>query len=121
MTAAADGFTHFPKRPPYLAPLHPVPPVDYDYRYTIDDVEGSGVATDRWERRQGGHVRGGYTLLEPDGRVRFVDYETDGATGGFKAVVRHATPAVKLLSTQQLYRSLAIHGDPLVNKMARRG
>ncbi|XP_046392389.1 cuticle protein 19.8-like [Ischnura elegans] len=106
-------------RAPFFAPLNPVPRVEYDYRYTIDDVAKSGVSTDRWERRVGDFVRGGYTFLEPDGRIRFVDYETDGTSGGFKAVVRHATPAIHFLSTQQLYKSFELHGDPLVNKLAR--
>ena len=64
--------------------------VQYHYRYAVDDPT-SGVINDRWEHRQGEYVKGAYSVLEPDGRLRIVDYEVDGPNG-FHAVVRTQFP-----------------------------
>lgn len=64
--------------------------VRYDFRYAVDDA-ASGVMADRWEMRLGEYVKGAYSLLGPDGKVRIVDYEVDGARG-FHAVVRTHYP-----------------------------
>jgi hypothetical protein len=64
--------------------------VQYHYRYAVDDPT-SGVINDRWEHRHGEYVKGAYSVLEPDGRLRIVDYEVDGPKG-FHAVVRTQFP-----------------------------
>jgi hypothetical protein len=64
--------------------------VQYHYRYAVDDPT-SGVVNDRWEHRQGEYVKGAYSVLEPDGQLRIVDYEVDGSKG-FHAVVRTQFP-----------------------------
>jgi hypothetical protein len=65
--------------------------VQYHYRYAVDDPL-SGVINDRWEHRHGEYVKGAYSVLDPDGRVRTVDYEVDG-TKGFHAVIRTQFPS----------------------------
>nr|CAD7456278.1 unnamed protein product [Timema tahoe] len=90
-------------------------PIRYEYRYAVDDPQ-SGVVNDRWEHRLGEYVKGAYSLLEPDGKVRTVDYEVDGAKG-FHAVIRTNNPAIRLLSTSQLLQSTMRHGNPPVNTL----
>jgi hypothetical protein len=65
--------------------------VQYHYRYAVDDPI-SGVINDRWEHRHGEYVKGAYSVLEPDGRLRIVDYEVDGPKG-FHAVIRTQFPS----------------------------
>nr|CAD7194377.1 unnamed protein product [Timema douglasi] len=93
----------------------PPEPIRYEYRYAVDDPQ-SGVVNDRWEHRLGEYVKGAYSLLEPDGKVRTVDYEVDGAKG-FHAVIRTNNPAIRLLSTSQLLQSTMRHGNPPVNTL----
>ncbi|KOB76306.1 putative cuticle protein [Operophtera brumata] len=45
----------------------------------------------QWELRDGGNVKGSYSLLEPDGSIRTVDY-TASDLAGFNAVVKHVGP-----------------------------
>ncbi|XP_021929257.1 uncharacterized protein LOC110834429 isoform X1 [Zootermopsis nevadensis] len=87
--------------------------VQYHYRYAVDDPL-SGVINDRWEHRHGEYVKGAYSVLGPDGRVRTVDYEVDGPKG-FHAVIRTQFPSNSLLSYIQLQKSLKQHKDPPVN------
>lgn len=62
----------------------------YEFRYSVDDLR-SGVVNDRWEQRVGQFVKGSYSLLEPSGMIRTVNYEVDGRRG-FVAVVRTHYP-----------------------------
>lgn len=87
--------------------------VQYEYRYAVDDPI-SGVINDRWEHRHGEYVKGAYSVLEPDGKVRTVDYEVDGPKG-FHAVIRTQIPSNRWLSYIQLQKSLKQHRDPPVN------
>lgn len=47
---------------------------------------------DRWERRLGEYVKGAYSVLQPDGSVRTVDYEVDGERG-YHAITRLTPPS----------------------------
>ncbi|RZF35804.1 hypothetical protein LSTR_LSTR009220 [Laodelphax striatellus] len=87
--------------------------VQYDYRYSIDDSV-SGVISNRWEERLGEYVKGSYSLLEPNGKIRTVDYEVDGKKG-FQAVVHTKFPANVLLSSQQLEQSRYLTPEPEIN------
>lgn len=42
----------------------------------------------QWEKKHGDSIRGHYSLVEPDGTVRIVDYTADSKSG-FNAVVKH--------------------------------
>lgn len=75
-------------------------PPRYSYNYGVSD----GITGDRksqHEVRDGDVVKGSYSLVEPDGSIRVVDYAADDVNG-FNAVVKkigpsvHATPLVAL-------------------------
>lgn len=56
-----------------------------------DPVTGDNKA--QTETRDGGVVKGSYSLSEPDGTIRVVDYTADSVSG-FNAVVKRVGPAV---------------------------
>ncbi|KAE8737083.1 hypothetical protein FOCC_FOCC017459 [Frankliniella occidentalis] len=93
--------------------------VHYKYQYAVDD-RASGVVNDRWEQRNGDFVKGQYSLLDPDGKVRTVDYEVDGERG-FHAVVRTQYPAPSLLSIQSASQVHEVYQDSPVNVRAKNG
>lgn len=66
----------------------------YSFAYGVKDVE-SGDDKAQHETREGGVVRGQYSLVEPDGSRRIVDYTADDVNG-FQAVVskQEVTPVV---------------------------
>ncbi|RZF48163.1 hypothetical protein LSTR_LSTR009852 [Laodelphax striatellus] len=83
----------------YAAPVAKVAaaPVDeydpnpqYNYAYNIQDAL-TGDAKSQQESRQGDVVQGSYSLVEPDGSRRTVEYTAD-PVNGFNAVV-HKEPA----------------------------
>ncbi|GJQ86693.1 hypothetical protein Trydic_g14771 [Trypoxylus dichotomus] len=93
----------------------------YQYNYGVSD----GLTGDRktqQEVRDGDVVKGSYSLVEPDGSVRVVEYAADDATG-FNAVVKkvgpsvHAPPAVpKVVAPAPLALgapAFALAGGPL--------
>lgn len=53
----------------------------------------TGDVKSQWESRDDGVVKGHYSVLEPDGSIRSVDYTAD-AKNGFKAVVKTHGPNV---------------------------
>lgn len=55
-----------------------------------DPVTGDNKA--QTEVRDGGYVKGSYSLSEPDGTLRVVDYTAD-PVAGFNAVVKRVGPA----------------------------
>ncbi|XP_028158586.1 larval cuticle protein A3A-like [Ostrinia furnacalis] len=60
--------------------------LDYKYSYNIDDPS-TGDVKSQHEVRQGDVVSGSYTVVDPDGTKRTVDYTADPKKG-FNAVVR---------------------------------
>ncbi|KAL7041322.1 hypothetical protein ACKWTF_000724 [Chironomus riparius] len=67
----------------------------YSFSYSVDDIS-TGDHKSQFESREGDSVVGRYTLLEPTGETRQVDYTAD-AVNGFNAVVsRH--PAAKIIA-----------------------
>lgn len=59
---------------------------EYKYSYNIDDPT-TGDVKSQHEVRQGDVVSGSYTVVDPDGTKRTVDYTADSKRG-FNAVVR---------------------------------
>ncbi|KAL0266858.1 UNVERIFIED_CONTAM: hypothetical protein PYX00_009294 [Menopon gallinae] len=57
----------------------------YSYHYEVNDPFTDDKKS-HWERRDGDKVEGSYSLVEPDGAVRTVDYTADGHNG-FSAIV----------------------------------
>ncbi|KAF6200888.1 hypothetical protein GE061_005335 [Apolygus lucorum] len=64
-------------------PFDPNP--QYSFNYNIQDPL-TGDAKSQQESRNGDSVQGSYSLVEPDGSVRTVEYTAD-AVNGFNAVV----------------------------------
>ncbi|CAG9784935.1 unnamed protein product [Diatraea saccharalis] len=68
----------------------------YTFNYGVADGH-TGDQKSQWETRDGDVVKGQYSLVEPDGTLRTVDYSSD-AHNGFNAVVSRqghaAHPAV---------------------------
>ncbi|XP_059477962.1 cuticle protein 19-like [Neocloeon triangulifer] len=74
----------------------------YKFEYTVSDPH-TGDLKKQWEHREGGVVKGLYSLVEPDGSLRTVHYEADPKTG-FHATVhktgvnKHPAPTKKQLA-----------------------
>ncbi|XP_049313628.1 adult-specific cuticular protein ACP-20-like [Bactrocera dorsalis] len=58
----------------------------YAFDYGVKDSH-TGDNKRHWEQRDGGLVKGGYTLLEADGTTRVVEYTADDHSG-FNAIVK---------------------------------
>lgn len=58
----------------------------YQFDYGVKDPK-TGDHKSQWEKRDGDVVKGVYTLHEPDGTERVVEYEADDKNG-FNAVVK---------------------------------
>lgn len=61
-------------------------PAKYAFNYGVNDPH-TGDVKSQHEERDGDVVKGSYSLNEPDGTVRIVDYTAD-PHNGFNAVVR---------------------------------
>ncbi|XP_014242439.1 larval cuticle protein A2B-like [Cimex lectularius] len=81
------GYVHGPVSLDYHDP-HP----KYAYNYGVDDPQ-TGDVKHQSEARDGDVVKGQYSLVEPDGSVRTVDYTAD-PINGFNAVVTKSHPGV---------------------------
>ncbi|KAJ8968021.1 hypothetical protein NQ317_005453 [Molorchus minor] len=62
-------------------------PTDYSFSYGVKDYHTMDVKH-QWEKKVGDTVTGQYSLVEPDGSIRVVDYTADKKKG-FNAVVKH--------------------------------
>jgi hypothetical protein len=58
----------------------------YAYDYAVKDAH-TGDTKSQWETRDGDNVKGAYSLVEPDGTVRIVEYTSD-KHNGFNAIVK---------------------------------
>lgn len=63
----------------------PQAPKAYKFDYAVHDPDTYDVKS-QWEAREGDVVKGAYSVLEPDGAMRLVEY-TAGPETGFNAVV----------------------------------
>ncbi|KAJ8718602.1 hypothetical protein PYW08_002839 [Mythimna loreyi] len=65
----------------------PEAPVNYEFSYAVQDGQ-SGDVKQQQESRAGDAVQGSYSLVQPDGVKRIVDYTSD-KVNGFNANVRY--------------------------------
>lgn len=79
----------------------------YEFKYGVTDLH-TGDVKSQHESRDGGIVKGQYSLVEPDGSVRTVDYTAD-PVHGFNAVVSK-TPSVH----HHHYQPYHHHHEPVV-------
>nr|CAD7585900.1 unnamed protein product [Timema genevievae] len=68
----------------------------YNFHYSVHDHH-TGDVKNQWEFRDGDIVKGSYTLVEPDGTTRTVDYSSDKHTG-FNAEVKKSGHAAHEMS-----------------------
>ncbi|XP_049876686.1 larval cuticle protein A3A-like [Pectinophora gossypiella] len=83
-----------------IVPVPAITTVDHHPRYAYNYAVNDPISHDKkgqWEIRDGGVVKGSYSLVEPDGSVRVVDYYADDHTG-FNAVVKKVGPTVHSVS-----------------------
>ncbi|GAB0096166.1 cuticle protein [Sergentomyia squamirostris] len=86
---AAPAYVHAPIA---KAVVHePIAYPKYSFNYGIKDPH-TGDIKSQAEERDGDVVKGQYSLVEPDGSVRTVDYTADDHNG-FNAVVHKSAPA----------------------------
>lgn len=71
-------------------------PPHYEFQYAVHDTH-TGDIKDQFEHRRGEYVTGRYSLVEPDGHRRIVDYSSDPHLG-FSAQVRRESPAAALVT-----------------------
>lgn len=84
----------------------------YAYSYGVSDSL-TGDSKSQTEHRNGDQVQGQYSLIEPDGTKRIVDYYADDATG-FNAVVRKeggAEPAVAIAPATYISKTIVVAND----------
>ncbi|CAH0700109.1 unnamed protein product [Spodoptera exigua] len=62
----------------------------YVFKYGVNDFHSGDIKTHH-ESRDGDVVKGQYTVVEPDGSIRTVDYTAD-KHNGFNAVVHKTAP-----------------------------
>ncbi|KAJ8731857.1 hypothetical protein PYW08_014587 [Mythimna loreyi] len=62
----------------------------YTFKYGVNDFHSGDIKTHQ-ESRDGDVVKGQYTVVEPDGSIRTVDYTAD-KHNGFNAVVHKTAP-----------------------------
>ena len=63
----------------------------YQFNYGVKDHH-TGDHKSQWEQRDGDVVKGSYSLVEPDGSIRTVEYTADDHNG-FNAVVKKSGPS----------------------------
>ncbi|CAH2107171.1 unnamed protein product [Euphydryas editha] len=69
----------------------------YDFAYSVADPH-TGDHKSQHESRDGDSVHGSYSLVQPDGSVRKVEYSAD-AHNGFNAIVHNSAPSVHIAPT----------------------
>lgn len=99
--------------PPHQA--HP----KYAFDYGVHDGH-TGDVKSQHEVRDGGVVKGQYSLVEPDGSIRTVDYTADDIHG-FQAVVSKSAPTVHAHPVIKAAPVIAapvhhVHSAPIVTK-----
>ncbi|XP_052864656.1 larval cuticle protein A2B-like [Anopheles cruzii] len=104
----------------YPAPYHGYPAIakvaaDYDpnpqysYSYAVSDAL-TGDNKSQHESRSGDVVTGSYSLIEPDGTQRVVEYTAD-PVNGFNAVVHRGAGVVKAVAPVAKFAApLGYHG-----------
>jgi hypothetical protein len=78
----------------------------YQFAYTVQDAL-TGDSKAQEETRDGGVVKGSYSLIEPDGVRRTVNYYAD-PVNGFNAVVQRDVPVVKAVPATPLVKAAPI-------------
>lgn len=92
------------------------PNPQYSFAYDVQDSL-TGDSKSHIESRNGGIVQGQYSLVDPDGTRRIVDYTAD-PVNGFNAVVRKAPLAVAAPIAARAVVAPAVAPAPLISARA---
>ncbi|CAI6342860.1 unnamed protein product [Macrosiphum euphorbiae] len=68
---------------------------NYHFNYGVKDLH-TGDLKSQWEKREGDVVKGSYSLMEPDGSIRTVDYTADSHNGFQRGRVQRAATTFTL-------------------------
>ncbi|KAJ8918328.1 hypothetical protein NQ315_008021 [Exocentrus adspersus] len=85
-------------------------PPKYSFKYGVNDYHTGDIKSQQ-ESRDGDYVKGQYSLVEPDGSIRTVEYTADKHTG-FNAVV-HKTGPTKHFE-QQEHQAVEVQEEPQI-------
>ncbi|XP_068619475.1 larval cuticle protein A2B-like isoform X4 [Battus philenor] len=102
----------------YSAPLTKLAAEEYDahpqysFAYDVQDPV-TGDSKTQHESRDGDVVQGSYSVVDPDGTKRTVDYTAD-PHNGFNAVVKNEPAAVKVAAVAKVAAPVA-HAAPVVH------
>nr|XP_019526496.2 cuticle protein-like [Aedes albopictus] len=88
------------------------PHPEYSYSYGISDAL-TGDQKEQHESRSGDVVQGSYSLVEPDGTKRVVDYTAD-PVHGFNAAVRREPLAVKAVAAAPVIAAKTVLAQPAI-------
>ncbi|BET00558.1 Insect cuticle protein [Nesidiocoris tenuis] len=104
---------HAPVAIAHSAPLTVARPAEeydphpqYSFSYSVNDPT-TGDSKQQSESRDGDNVQGSYSLVEPDGTTRTVDYTAD-AVNGFNAVVTKSGTPVAAAPAPIIRRPVAV-------------
>lgn len=106
----------------YAAPVakavvaEPYAPAHYDFGYAVSDPH-TGDSKSQQESRRGDVVQGSYSLVDPDGTKRTVEYTAD-PHNGFNAVVHREGLAVKAVAPVAKIAAPVAYAAPAVAKVA---
>ncbi|XP_055529729.1 uncharacterized protein LOC129721315 [Wyeomyia smithii] len=90
----------------------------YSFSYGVKDLH-SGDVKSQWETRDDGIVKGHYSVVEPDGSIREVDYTADSKTG-FNAVVKtHGPNAHPIHEEHEHFRYDDHHSQSKINHFSK--
>jgi len=105
--ASASAIPGVPHAPVYAADYYAYP--KYSYSYGVKDAL-TGDAKSAHETRDGGVVKGSYSLVQPDGVLRTVNYVAD-PIHGFQAQVINSAPGVHAVAKP--VHAAPVHGHNL--------
>ncbi|XP_041982859.1 larval cuticle protein A3A-like [Aricia agestis] len=122
VAAGSAGLLPQYSTPSYSTPAYEkeVKPEEYDshpqYSFSYDVADGiTGDTKSQHETRDGDVVQGSYSLIEPDGSKRTVDYTAD-AQNGFNAVVSKEAGAGPIIA--KVAKPPVVNPTPVVAKVA---
>lgn len=92
----------------------------YEFKYGVTDAH-TGDQKSQYETRDGDVVKGQYSLVEPDGTIRTVDYTSD-PHNGFNAIVSRsghaAHPAAPIAIAPKAVYAAPAYAAPAIAKVA---
>ncbi|CAH1391259.1 unnamed protein product [Nezara viridula] len=112
-------YAHAPVAVAHAAPAVAVAPrveeydphPSYSFSYSVNDAS-TGDSKGQHETRDGDVVQGSYSLAEPDGSIRTVDYTAD-PVNGFNAVVHKDAPGAHAAPVAVAHAPVAVAHAPV--------